>query len=203
VIASAGIPGIDSTSNKSISKPVDKSYMYRSDNFVPSEGIGILDELQLKALKTQIGWFESEFNYNATSGSKGGYLGKYQITTSALVSIGYIKNDAFARYGDRAIDYPSSWTGQDGMNSKNDFLSNGSLQEQAIETLLNLNYRIMLRNGTILADDTATTVGGMLCVSFLDGPAGAKSWRKNGGNQLAVEYFNMGRYAVEVLSNLD
>lgn len=202
-IVDAAISGIDAASNRSISRPVDKSYMFRSNNSTPAAGIGILDEIQVKALKTQIGWFESNFDYSATQGAKGNFLGKYQIEPYVLVSLGYLKSDAVAKYGVNAPIYPSSWTGLNGIESKELFLSNGWVQELIFEQLAAANYKSMVKNSAIVPDDDASTISGMLAVAFLLGVSAAKSWRSSSTNELAVEYFNMGRYAVEVLSNLD
>lgn len=197
------IGGFNAAMNKSISRPVDKSYMFRSDNPTPSAGIGPLDEIQIKALKTQIGWFESENDYSATQSSKGNYLGKYQIEPYVLVSLGYLKSDALVKYGVNAPTYPSSWTGLNGIETMEQFLYNVWIQELVFEQLAAINYKAMLKNRAILPDDGVAIVAGMLAVAFLIGATAAEAWRISSSNDIAVEYYNMGRYAVDVLSNLD
>lgn len=188
---------------KGIQRAVDPSYMNRSDNPSPTKDVGNLSSEQVKALKTQIAWSESGYNYG--SENQFNYLGKYQMGSAALTDQGYIKPDAYAKYGQAAVNYPSSWTGKDGVNSKESFLSNGSVQERTMDNLLQRNYNTMARTGGIRADDDPSTVGGMLSTAHLLGPGGATNWRQTGVGQDANRttggtYFNQGRYAMNVLA---
>lgn len=201
--------GLQTATGKSIKNPVDPSYMYRSDNPTPTRGVGNLDETQVKAVKTQLAWTESRFNYGATEAARGNYLGKYQMGSAALTDLGYIKPDAYAKYGTSAVNYPSSWTGKDGVSSKDSFLSNSSVQERSMDRLLENNYKTMTRIGAIKPGDDPSTVGGMLSTAHLLGAGGAKNWRNSGVERIGQgadangttgsTYFNNGRYAVNTL----
>jgi mannose-6-phosphate isomerase-like protein (cupin superfamily) len=189
---------------KGVKNQVDPSYMYRRDNPTPTREVGNLDDTQVKALKTQIAWNESRFDYGATERARGNFLGKYQFGSAALVDQGYIKPDAYAKYGTSAVQYPSSWTGKDGVNSKDAFLTNTAIQERSMDNLLDRNYKAMVRNGAIKPTDDASTVGGMLSTAHLLGAGGAKTWRQTGVGQDANRttggtYFNAGRHAVNTL----
>jgi hypothetical protein len=192
---------------KSVRKPADKSYMSRDDNPTPSSGVGPLDTTQVKALKTQIALSESGYNYGATEAARGNYLGKYQIGAAVLTGQdqGYIKPDAYAKYGTAAVNYPSSWTGKDGITSKESFLANPSVQEASMDRLLQSNYKTLSKIGAVNSSDSTDTVAGMLSTSHLLGAGGAKTWRRTGAgadanNTSGTSYFNMGRYAVNVLA---
>lgn len=190
---------------KSVSKPADKSYMSREDNPTPSSGLGPLDATQLKALKTQIAVNESGFKYDVTESARGNYLGKYQMGAAALTDQGYIKPDAYKRYGTDAVNYPSSWSGKNGVTSKDSFLNSPSAQESAMDQLLNSNYKTLNKIGAIKSSDDPATVAGMLSTSHLLGAGGAETWRRTGkgadaNNTSGTSYFNMGRYAVNVLA---
>jgi len=190
---------------KSVRKPADKSYMSRDDNPTPSAGIGPLDATQVKALKTQIAVSESGFNYEATEAARGNYLGKYQIGGAVLSDQGYIKPDAYAKYGTAAVNYPSSWTGKDGVTSKDSFLANPTAQEASMDRLLQSNYKTLSKIGAVNSSDDSATVAGMLSTSHLLGAGGAQTWRRTGtgadaNNTSGTSYFNMGRYAVNVLA---
>jgi len=190
---------------KSVRKPADKSYMSRDDNPTPSAGIGPLDATQVKALKTQIALSESGYNYGATEAARGNYLGKYQIGGAVLSDQGYIKPDAYAKYGTSAVNYPSSWTGKDGVTSKDSFLANPTAQEASMDRLLQSNYKTLSKIGAVNGSDDSATVAGMLSTSHLLGAGGAKTWRRTGegadaNNTSGTSYFNMGRYAVNVLA---
>jgi hypothetical protein len=190
---------------KSVRKPADKSYMSRDDNPTPSSGIGPLDATQVKALKTQIALSESGFNYGATEAARGNYLGKYQIGAAVLTDQEYIKPDAYKKYGTSAVNYPSSWTGKDGVTSKEAFLANPTAQEASMDRLLNSNYKTLSKIGAVNSSDDPATVAGMLSTSHLLGAGGAQTWRRTGtgadaNNTSGTSYFNMGRYAVNVLA---
>lgn len=201
-----GNQGINDAAAKGVSRPVDPSYLNRSDNPTPSSGVGNLSPDEVKALKTQIAWSESGFKYDATEIKRGNYLGKYQIGAAALVDQRYIHPDAYAKYGTAAVQYPSSWTGKDGIGSKEAFLNNGSVQEKAMDNLLDSNYKTLVKYGGITSSDNSSTVAGMLSTSHLLGAGGAINWRKTGegadaNKTTGTTYFNQGRYAIALLSN--
>lgn len=198
--------GINSAAGQGVKRAADSSYMNRADNPTPTSGIGRLSAEETKALKTQIAYSESGFDYGAVEKKNGNFLGKYQIGSAALVDQGYIKADAYKLYGTSAVQYPSSWTGKDGINSKSDFLANGSVQENAMDTLLQRNYNTLLKTGGIRSTDDSSTVAGMLSTSHLLGAGGATTWRTSGAGADAngttgTTYFNQGRYAVNTLVN--
>jgi hypothetical protein len=199
-----------------VTKPADKSLMLRSDNPTPSRGIGPLSQTELKALFTQLGHNESSFKYDTKSPS-GSFLGKYQIGAAALTDQGYIKPDAYAKYGAASIKYPSSWTGKDNVKTESDFLSNPQAQENAMYSVTLTNYQRLIRSGGIKSDDDRATVSGMLATAHLLGaggydkagkPIGALGWRLTGQGEdqnktTGTQYFNAGRYAHAVLSKVD
>lgn len=197
-------PGPKDAASQGVKKPVDRSYMLRADSPTVTEGIGPLSPIMVKALMTQIGWTESGCKYDVVNTI--GYCGKYQFGAAALVETGHIKRDAYSLYGgNKAITIPSSWTGKDGINSKEDFLSNGPVQEKLMQFLLRTNYNNLVRNGGIKEGDDICTIAGMMAVAQLLGATGAKKWRMTGGGADAygttgAMYFNRGRYAVDVLA---
>jgi len=196
--------GPNSALTGSVKNPADKSYMSRADNPTPTTGVGNLSPIETKALKTQIAVRESGYNNSAVTPS-GSYLGKYQTGAAVLTDQKYIKDDAYAKYGNSAVNYPSSWTGKDGIDSKASYLSNGAVQENVMTNLMNRNYNTMVKIGAINPGDDSSTVAGMLATSHLLGAGGANTWRKtgagaDGNNTSGTSYFNMGRYAADVLS---
>jgi hypothetical protein len=101
------------------------------------------------------------------------------------------------------VQYPDAWTGKDGINSKNDFLTNPAVQEKAMDQNLQNNYNAMAKNGAIQPGDNPGTVAGMLQTAHLLGAGGANTWRRTGGGADAngttgATYFNRGRAAVEI-----
>lgn len=197
-------PGPKDAAGQGVTNPVNKAFMTRSDAPSPSDGIGTLTPIQVKALLQQTGWSESGCKYDVTNQLN--YCGKYQLGAAALADLGYIKLDAYRLYGgNKAINYTSSWTGKDGIGSKDEFLSNAAVQEKVMLALLKMNYNNLVRNGGIKEGDDQCTIAGMLSVAHLLGPAGAKKWRESAGGSDAngmtgSKYFNRGRYAVDVLA---
>jgi hypothetical protein len=191
---------------KPVRKPLNKNYLKRPDAPNPPAGIGPLAKTHTKAVFAQLAWSESSWDY--TSVNELNYIGKYQMGASALTTLGYLKNDAYKQYGNKASNYPSSWTtkaNNEGINSKADFLSNPAFQEKVMMENTTFNYKV-LRHITALHDgDDLCTVAGMLCASHLIGAGAAKTWRRTGeggdaNGVTGTAYFNMGRYAVDVLA---
>lgn len=205
-------PGPASTKGKALpaKKVVPKSYLAREDTPNPPGGIGTLNQLQVKATMTALAYSESNFNYSAINPYN--YVGKYQFGAAALVDRGYIKLDYFKQYKNAAVKQDGAWTGEGGIRSLKDFFAGAGIQEKVMFEQMQANYKRMLNNGAIKADDNPCTVAGMLCVAHLLGPntgteqnPGAKGWRQTGGGQDANgttggTYFNLGKYAIDVLA---
>ena len=191
---------------KPVRKPLNKKYLARPDAPNPPAGIGPLPKSHTKAVFAQLAWSESSWTY--TTVNELNYIGKYQMGASALTTLGYIKNDAYKQYGNKAANYPNSWTtkaNNAGIASKEDFLNNPAFQEKVMMENTVFNYKSLSQKGAIKEGDDLCTVAGMLCASHLIGAGAAHTWRKTGEGSDAngttgTDYFNMGRYAVDVLA---
>lgn len=162
--------------------------------------LGDLSSDQLTAYFTQIGKSESGGNYAAVNSL--GYVGKYQFGYKALIDGGYVKSSvtSFAQ-----LDNPNSWTGKDGITDKSAWLNNPGVQETAMCAYTKRNFSTMCRIGAITQDQSPEEVAGMLAVSHLLGPGGARDYRagKNSADAYGTTgatYFNKGKYAVAVLA---
>lgn len=196
---------VKTQSGKGVKKGAPLSVLQNQPAAIKS--IGTLSTTQTQALLAQIGYNESGDNYSVQGGSNGHYLGKYQLGASALVSQGYISSSAFNAEGNNVINDPSAWTGQNGINSAQDFLNNPSVQESAMTNYTQNNYNAMIKNGAIQPGDDPGTVGGMLQVAHLLGAGGANNWRNTGSGSDAFgtqgsDYFRQGRYGVTVLGGV-
>ena len=198
--------GPKAASGKAVHNPVNKSYLKKSDAPSPQAPIGNLTLDQTKALFTQLAWNESGWRLGIVN--QFNYLGKYQMGAIALATIGYIKLDAYKAQKNSSVNYPASWTQKainEGVSSKEDFLKNAAFQEKAMWALTSLNYKSLLSLKALSSDDDQCTVAGMLAAAHLIGANGAANWRNTGVGQDAngttgTTYFNMGRYAVDVLA---
>jgi len=187
-----------------IDDPAPPSLIENESTPTPAAGIGSLNVTQTKALLTQIAHKESSSKYDAVN--KSNYLGKYQIGAAVLTDQGYIKPGAFQKYGNNATNYPTSWTGKDGITSKESYLSATQTQEKIMQNLMKSNYKQLTRSGDIKSNDDPTKVAGMLSVSHLLGSSGASNWNKTGqgadaNGTTGSTYYNMGRYSVDVLAS--
>lgn len=191
--------GPNAAKDKKVERPAPSRLINDTNTTAPKQGLGPLTPEQLRAWKIQTGYAESGLVYDKTN--QFGYLGKYQMGAAALADLGYIKLDAYRLYGQRALDYPSSWTGRDGIASKGEFLSSSSVQENAMDRLASINYNRMVQSGTIRSSDSADMVAGKLSVAHLLGSGGASTWTRTGlgqdaNNTSGTRYYNEGRYAV-------
>lgn len=194
-------PGPSSAVGKPISKKLAPSSMTTQPT--PPGGIGPLSASDVRAIMAQLGFRESSNNYSAVN--QLGYLGKYQFGTAALEDRGYIKASASRTYGQGALTRPDSWTGKDGIKNREDFLRNTQIQESVMFEQLNANYNTLVRTKAISESSEKSEIAGMLSVSHLLGPGGANTWKKTGTGSDANgvgggEYYNLGRYSIEVLS---
>jgi hypothetical protein len=141
--------------------------------------------------------------------STNSYLGRYQIGAYALLDLKYIKPEYVTKYTTEAVRYPDAWFGTDGLDSAEAFLAAKGKQEKAMYALLKQNYEALVKKSNdkygISPDDDLCTVAGMLAVSLLLGPGGARTWRLTGGGDSraisAAAYYNRGRHAIDVLAN--
>lgn len=194
-------PGPASAVGKAISKKLSPSGMTTQPS--PPGGIGPLSASDVRAIMAQLGFRESSNNYSAIN--QLGYIGKYQFGAAALTDRGYIKLEAQRAYGNGALNRPESWTGKDGIKSREDFLRNTQIQESVMYEQLTSNYSTLKRIRAVDDTNGKTEIAGMLSVSHLLGPGGADKWKTTGTGSDANgvgggEYYNLGRYSIEVLS---
>jgi hypothetical protein len=166
--------------------------------------IGNLSHDQMVALFAQIGNGESGMNYKQIGITTKNYVGKYMFGREALQSTGYVK---LSVKQNSQIYNPNSWTGKDGINSVDDWLNNGPVQERAMCDSLTMNYNQMVKQGTIGKTDDPETVAGTLYVSQLLGAGGAHQWRTGAGGADANgttgdQVFSRGKWAVSTYAPL-
>lgn len=185
------------TSGAGVSNPAGEKEIRNQPE--TNQTIGPLNKEQLQAYYTQIGKSESGGKYDTVNSL--GFVGKYQFGYQALIDGGYVKSNVTSN---AQLNNPNSWTGKDGVDSKDGWLDNNVVQEKAMEEYTNRNYNALVKNGTVTNDTPPEDVGGLLATAHLLGPTGAKKWRSGQGGQDAFgttgeTYFQKGKYAVAVL----
>jgi hypothetical protein len=201
-------PGPKLAATQPGTKLMPKDTLNRDDIASPPGGIGPLSQFQVKCLMAQLAYSESNFSYDLVD-STSTYIGRYQLGAYALQDVKYIKPEYVAKYNTSAIRYPDAWYGTDSITSSDAFLAAKGTQEKIMYTLLKQNYEALIKKSNdkygIDPNDDLCTVAGMLAVSLLLGPGGARTWRLTGGGDVratsAAAYYNRGRYAIDGLSN--
>ncbi|WP_374410886.1 hypothetical protein [Hydrogenophaga sp.] len=111
-----------------------------------------------------------------------GYLGKYQMGEPALIDSGYYQKD-----GTRKNDWAGTWTGKDGIRSKDDFLGSPAAQDNAIKDYMKLqwgyirHYGLDKYVGQTMSDGVKITESGLLAGSHLLGISGLKDYVTSNG----------------------
>lgn len=118
-----------------------------------------------------------------------GYLGKYQFGGAALKDLGYKEG--------------STWTGKDGINSKEDFLASPEAQEAAMTSYVTIQEGYLESNGAMdyvgtEFDGEIITKEGLVAAAHLVGAGAVKKMLKTGvvpedaNGTKAVEYLKLG-----------
>ena len=201
-------PGPKLAATQQPTKLMPKDLLNREDMPNPSGGIGPLSQFQVKCLMAELAYAESNFNYEQVD-STNNYLGRYQMGSYALQDLKYVKPEYVTKYAADAVRYPDAWLGTDSLTSAEAFLAAKGTQEKIMYALLKQAYEALIKKSNnkygIDPNDDLCTVAGMLAVSLLLGPGGARTWRLTGGGDArainAAAYYNRGRYAIDVLAN--
>ena len=181
-----------------VKKPApESSFIAQAD---PGKFIGVLDNNDVRAYMAQTGFTESSGNYTATN--QYGYAGKYQFGSAALQDLGYIKPGT--PQTKEALNNPNNWIGGPGKPaSLADFLSNPGLQDQAMVSYTERNYKTLERTGVITAATPKDQIAGFLSASHLLGAGATTNWYNgklsgsaSDANGTTIEsYFQQGRYS--------
>lgn len=200
--------GISDAAGKSLSGDTcPGEWLNKTDAWNPSSGIGSskpkLTQKQVKAMMAELGYFESKWDYKKIS-SDGTKIGKYQEDAVYLSDSvrGYIKPDSVTQYGAADVfKHNESWTDKDNVTSTETFLDYKSVQDELQYNEFASYYAALVANGGIKLDDDVCVTAGMLFVAhYYHDPDKAKKWRDNGQDEVAANYFNHGRYAIDVLA---
>lgn len=164
----------------------------------PSSILGNLTLNSVRALNAQLGFSTSGSNYKL---DPNGYLGKYQMGSIALQSLGYVKSGTPQTETD--MTNSSNWTGLNGIGSSDDFLNNPSIQEQAMASYTSANYSALEAMGLITSATVTDNVAGFLAAAHVTDPQSVFDWYTgNATNDAVTTAFNQGRYSQTQLPTL-
>lgn len=131
-------PLLSSESSYASSRIVNKSnYMRQANQYAQNRG-NYNDFLSALARRETGAGNPTYSNTN----NQWGFIGKYQFGEGILIDLGYYKANSY--YGQPGVDqnyWRGTWTGQDGVKSKEDFLKNkNNVQEKAIQESMQLRW---------------------------------------------------------------
>lgn len=133
------------------------------------------------------------------------YLGKYQIGSDVLTTLGYIRwtvnpttKEPAAFPNETILNVPSVWLSKNNLSSAEQFLSNGPLQEQIMFANLEFNYKILLQKNVISPTMDRRQVAGLLHAAHLSGAGGASLWARYGRNK--ADYLGTSRETAYAIS---
>ena len=161
---------------------------------IPSKPLGNLNQDELRAYMAQTGYTQSASSYNLENSD--GYQGKYQLGSSSLIDLGYVKPGTAQTA--EALNNPNNWTGKNGVISAAGFRASASVQEQAMYDYTKQNYATLQRQGLITDDTDNSKIAGLLSASHIAGPGNVKNWVNSSTDfqdGSLTSYFNQGRYS--------
>ena len=130
--------------------------------------------------------------YQAIGGSGNLYLGKYQMGSAALETVGYLKAGS-SKDNPAAWKDPKNWTR--GLSGYQDFLNSPEIQDLAMKKYTAVNKRTLMNRNVLSEYSSPARVAGFLAAAHL---LGAKTVATkgiegvDGNNVKGTEYFNIG-----------
>lgn len=117
-----------------------------------------------------------------------GYLGKYQFGELALIDVGYYVADGTAKNDWK----PASWTGKDGVHSKNDFLADHAAQESAIRAYMDLQWSYLGDAQDYVGQTVhgvTVSASGLLAAAHLLGAGTVRGFLKSNGKSVPADAY--------------
>lgn len=150
---------------------------------------GGLTPLQVANLMASLAGSESSNRYNVKGGGSGNYSGRYQFGKLALIDVGYLKSGG-------NVNNPKSWTGKNGIKSREDFLNCPIVQELAMQDYIIKNYNFLHKAGNKIPKNKLDEMpchqlAGLLAVSHLLGFGNAQKYYHSNGKSNGVDGFGM------------
>jgi hypothetical protein len=147
--------------NVPLQNPITQSDIINTgvDNTYTAPSIGPLNSSQVQGLLSQIANFINQ-PANVMTNETG--IGRYGLNCQQLEMSGYVKPGTYQQFIfdpsplTDVVSAPGIWTGQDGINSVDDFLNNSGAQNNAMSTLMSNGYDSLTATGTITPPVTSS-----------------------------------------------
>jgi len=188
-------------SSSSSAKAAPSGFLFKQPD--PANLIGNLNEDQMKAYYTQVGFNESTHNYSAINPTTN-FVGKYQFGFQALQDAGLVKKSVTSN---SQLTDSSNWISPS-TKSLTDFLDNEAVQEEVMESFTSGNFDQLRKTKVITNDSTPAEVAGSLQAAHLLGAQGYSnvlnavpgSRLADASGTTAHDYYSRGYYSVDVLA---
>lgn len=187
--------GIKSVEGTEVTDGMDES-VYLSQDPV-SESIGPLDEESIKALNAQIGFNESESDYNYVDQDTS-LVGKYGFDTQDLIEGGYVKADTSESIED--LQNPNNWRGKSDINNLDEFLNAPKAQEQLQTQKVKQAVSELQSKGLVTPKTPIDQTAGLINATLKSGINSVVNWATKGilppSNPSALtQAYQRGRYS--------
>lgn len=169
-------------------KQIEKPSKYATELLEPEQ-----DMKDVKRTNKEI-LFESESSGNYQAENKFGYLGGYQLGDAALTDLGYVNPRPKGVSQKEWLNNPKAWKGKDGITSKEAYLGNPKVQDEAFANYQHTLWKQLKSKGaTKFIGETVggvyITREGLLRSAHLLGAGGISKALKNGDLASAQDAF--------------
>jgi hypothetical protein len=141
-----------------------------------AKAIGPLDEDDYLKLREAIAAHESKGSGDYHALNRLGYIGRYQFGAPALADQGYVRKGTT----NKDLKHPESWTGKNGIVSRDAWFANPKEQDAAMRENTSRNFKYLRHKGTLRNDSDKNHVAGALMAAHLKGAGGANQYIKSG-----------------------
>ncbi len=136
----------------------------------------------------EIGKRESSNNYSAVN--KYGYLGRYQMGEGALSDTGYYRGSSSGN----TQEWKGSFTGKNNVYSKEDYLNNPQVQDNAMKEYAKKQWQILQGNGSTKyvgskINGIDITPSGLIAMAHLKGAGYVGQYVKSNGSDIKYDGF--------------
>ena len=183
---------VEFASSQDLANPAPTSAFIEQPD--PVTNMGNLSNDEYRAYLAQTAYNSSGGDYAAVNNF--GFAGRYQLSTEALQSVGYLKPGTEQTL--EAISNPNNWVGGPGQpTSLEDFLQNQELQDSAMNSYTTNNYNVLQTAGVITASTPKDQIAGILSVSHYSTPEIAAQWYSGTipNPEQFTEFYQQGSYS--------
>ena len=149
---------------------------------------------EVQGLFAQYGYNASNSKYDSITDT--GQVGKYNLSSSDLISQGYLKDGT--PQTKEALENPNNWIGKNGINSVDNFLSSPAVQERAMYDSTRDTYAKLQGSGVINNKTTSEEAAGLVGAARASSPDTVYQWVSKGSavDPSVINAYNASKYSI-------